>query len=76
MRNKLISIISDVLEIDQAEIDEDFEQSHAENWDSLNHLNLIISIEEQFDVSFEPEEIATMTSLKKIEEKLKEKEGN
>ncbi len=73
MNNKLTAIISEILEVDQAEIGPDFDQSSTANWDSLNHLNLTIAIEEAFDVSFEPEEIATMISLKAIEEKLNEK---
>lgn len=73
MNDKLTAIIAEVLEIDQSEINETFDQNSTANWDSLNHLNLVISIEENFDVSFEPEEIATMTSLTAIEEKLKEK---
>ena len=39
-------------------------------WDSLNHLNLIVELEDEFNVSFEPEDIAEMKSLDIIETKL------
>lgn len=51
-------------------ISDDISQQNCDKWDSMNHLNLIIELEEIFDISFEPEEIAEMKSLEKIEEKL------
>lgn len=70
MDNKLIKIFATVLEIDESDIGEVFDQSSSPNWDSLNHLNLIIAIEEAYNVSFEPEEIAKMISYKEVESKL------
>jgi len=36
-------------------------------WDSLRHLNLIIELENEFNISFELEEIAEMKSISLIE---------
>jgi acyl carrier protein len=33
------------------------------SWDSLGHINLMIAIEDTFDVTFEPEDFATLTSV-------------
>jgi acyl carrier protein len=52
------------------EIPDDISQSNCAKWDSMNHLNLVVALEEEFDVSFEPEDIAEMKSLKRIETKL------
>ena len=41
-------------------------QANTENWDSLRHLNLVIALEMEFDISFEPEEIAHMKDLNSI----------
>ncbi len=35
-------------------------------WDSIFHLNLIVELEEKFDVSFSIEEIEDLDSLNKI----------
>lgn len=43
-------------------------QNNVEQWDSLRHLNLIIELEMEFNVEFEPEQIAQMKSLQEIEE--------
>ena len=38
----------------------DFSPNNTENWDSLNHLNLIMCFEEKYGMEFEPEEIIEM----------------
>lgn len=70
MRKKIINIVSRVFE---TEVNENTDQKNCAAWDSLRHLNLIIELEDEFNISFEPEEIAQMKSIKKIEELLKDK---
>ena len=72
MTDKIIEIISNVLE---TKVDANASQATCEKWDSLRHLNIMVELEEEFDVSLEPEEIAEMKSLKKIEEILKAKKS-
>jgi acyl carrier protein len=68
MKMKIISVLQKVFEIEQ--IDENTSQQDVEKWDSLGHLNLVVALEEEFDVLFEPEEIAEMTSAQKIISKI------
>ena len=35
-------------------------------WDSLQHLNLIVEIEDKYDLSLEPEDISDMVTIEKI----------
>ncbi|MFM1819914.1 MAG: hypothetical protein RLZZ402_273, partial [Bacteroidota bacterium] len=35
-------------------------------WDSLNHLNLVVEIEDNFDISIEPDDISEMLSIDQI----------
>lgn len=44
----------------------DVDQNNFEIWDSLNHLNLVIAIEQEFNVEIEPEEMAELNSFIKI----------
>ena len=62
--------------VDENEISDDISQSNFEKWESLQHLILIVDIESEFGVSFEPEEIVEMTSLKLIEKYLDKKLGH
>lgn len=42
-------------------------------WDSINHLNLIVELEDFYHVSFTMDEIKELMSVKKITEVLQQK---
>lgn len=42
-------------------------------WDSMNHLNLIVELEDYYNVKFSQDEIVKMDSVKKIADFLDEK---
>ena len=46
--------------------DESTSQNNCEKWDSMNHLNLVIELEDTFEVEFEPNEISLMKSFSDI----------
>lgn len=46
-------------------------QTDVPEWDSLAHLNLILALESEFDLSFEPEEIGQMITMSKIIETIR-----
>lgn len=48
-------------------------QKNCEAWDSVNHLNLILALEAEFGVAFEPEEIAAMQDLSTVESQIRTK---
>ena len=70
MTEKIIEIISNVL---NTKVDAKTSQSTCEKWDSLQHLNIIVAIEDAFDVSFEPEDIAVMKDISTIEQMIQQK---
>ena len=45
-------------------------QKNLENWDSLNHILLIVEIERKFNIKFKVGEIGELNSVKKIFEKV------
>ena len=42
----------------------------VEAWESMSHLNLMLSLESQFGISIEPEEIPTLVSVQAIADKV------
>jgi acyl carrier protein len=38
----------------------------VEGWDSVNHLTLVFTLEETFNVQFSPEDISELTSVGRI----------
>ena len=70
MKKKIKEIMAKVIKIDASSITDDVQQKDIEAWDSLAHLNLILELESEFNVSFEPEEIGVMTSIRSIEHQI------
>ena len=68
MDKQLIEIFCRVLNLNETEINSDIKIGDVPNWDSLGHLNLITSIEEEFDVYFSNESIIELNSFGKIKD--------
>lgn len=45
-------------------------QANCDAWDSVAHLNLILALEAEFGVFFEPEEIASLRTLAAVRERI------
>ena len=61
MEEKVLNIIKRVFEL--TDVRSDVSQSNCVKWDSLNHLNLILEVEMEFDISFSPEEITEIKNF-------------
>ena len=69
------SIAADVLKVPPATITPESSTETVEGWDSVQHLNLVLALEQEFSLQFDPEEIDQMNSIGRvasiIESKLK-----
>jgi len=63
---RLYGVISDVLNIPVEYIDDSSSPDTIESWSSLTHINLVISIESEFNIQFTPEDTIDMLSVKLI----------
>lgn len=57
------AIASDIFGVPSAKITTDSSPETIETWDSMQHLNLVLAIEEKFGLQLSPEEIEEMTSV-------------
>jgi acyl carrier protein len=64
--DQVCSIAGDVLHVPVAKLSAESAPESIENWDSVQHLNLVLALESQFGIEFEPEEIDQMKSIGKI----------
>ena len=71
MEEKVLEILKNLFELEN--VDNTCSQATCEKWDSMMHLNLIVELEAEFGVSFEPEEIGEMQSYQDIIALLKKK---
>ena len=53
---------------------DDVSMENQELWDSMKHIEIITTLEEELGVSFKIEEIPTLTSMEKIVEAIKKME--
>lgn len=57
------NIASDVFGVPAGKITGESSPQTIENWDSMQHLNLVLAIEEKFGVQLEPEDIEQMKNI-------------
>ena len=71
--NKLKQVVSDILEVDIDDINENSSPDNIEKWDSLSHIKLVMAIEVEFNVKLTPDDMMDMLSVKLIKMILTEK---
>ena len=65
------SAFQEGLGTEDSAITEDLEFNSIEEWDSIGHMGLIAALEEEFNISFETDDIVEFSSYKKGIEILK-----
>ena len=60
---KVREIVADALDLDVSVIGPDTEAESIEDWDSVRHLAIVLAIEAEFGVRFEPEDLAETASV-------------
>ncbi len=68
IQDKVIHTLAVIFDMQQTKISPETNARTLASWDSLNQIKLTVALEEEFDLEFEPEEIARMTSVKAIVE--------
>jgi acyl carrier protein len=64
---KLKKAFSEALELSPEEIKDDLSYGN-ESWDSIAHLSLVASIETEFDIMLNSDDVIDMSSFKKSKE--------
>ena len=70
--DRLRRVMSDVLKIEASTINEETSVDTVEEWDSLRHLNLVLALEQEFDVSFTEEQTVEILNFPLIKIVLEE----
>lgn len=64
MKEKILEIISQVTSLDIKDLEKNLEKENL--WDSFTHIELIVNLESEFNISFEQDEIAALTTPQKV----------
>jgi acyl carrier protein len=73
VEEQIKQVIADILDVDPNSINESTNRDNTSKWDSLNHINLMIALEQEFSVTFDPTEMESMFSFADILEVLDRK---
>ena len=71
--NKVETLLADILQLPIAQISRELAMKDVDAWDSLKHMELVVSIEQAFGIDLTFEEIVAMQSVGKIKRVLSDK---
>lgn len=67
IKDRINQVLSAVFEVPLETINTDSSIDNIESWDSIRHLNLILALEEEFDITIPDEEVGNLVNYKIIE---------
>jgi acyl carrier protein len=70
---RLHALVAEIVRIPEKSIDGALDMAATSAWDSLTHMELIASIEDEFSVVLTADEIVDMTSIDRIKSVLRRK---
>jgi len=76
MKDRVVKIISKVLNVPVEELNDASSPDTTRNWDSLKHMTLVLTLEEEFGVTFSDDEIVQMLNVERIVEAVEKKSPN
>lgn len=68
---KLNNIFCEVFSVEASALNSDFNKDTVEGWDSVRQLSLISSVEDEFDIMLDAEDIIGFSSYESAKEILK-----
>nr|AIF19905.1 acyl carrier protein, ACP [uncultured marine thaumarchaeote KM3_87_H02] len=71
--DRIKNVMSAVFGISNEEINDESSPDTIESWDSLKHMNLVVALEEEFNVEFTDDNIIELINMKLIMAVLLEK---
>ncbi|HEX9532349.1 MAG TPA: acyl carrier protein [bacterium] len=66
MLQRVCQIAADVFDVPLDAVTSQSSPETIENWDSLQHVTLVVALEQAFAVQFLPEEISEMLTIERI----------
>lgn len=69
MKEKVIALLEEILNVPAGTVTEDTRSEDLEEWDSLAHVTIIGELEERLGISIPLEEAIELTSVREILEK-------
>ena len=66
VQEKVIQVLVNILQVSPEKISTKTTSDDVEKWDSLNHINMIQALEQEFGVRYDEEQVVSMLSVGEI----------
>jgi acyl carrier protein len=76
MTDRVATLFSNILRIPAETVNNETSPDNTPKWDSLSAIDLVLAIEDEFDVKLTTKEIAAMRSIALVKKVLKSKGVN
>lgn len=63
LERRVREILADILGLEVGQVDDDAALDRTPGWDSANHINLVVALEEEFALTLDVAEIDTMLTF-------------
>lgn len=60
---RLNAVFQDIFDDDTIIVNENTTSNDIEDWDSLEHINLVVAVEKEFGIKFNMNEVSTMKNV-------------
>ncbi len=66
MENKIKNLVAKILNVDESQLTNESSPNTIENWDSLKQMEIIVSIEEEFNIEFDDDDVLNIKNIDSI----------
>lgn len=70
---RLNEVFRDIFDDESISVNENTTSDDIEDWDSLEHINLIVAVEKEFDIKFNMNEVTHMKNVGEMVELINNK---
>ncbi len=63
VQEKVIQVLVNILQVSPEEISTKTTSDDVEKWDSMNHINMILALEQEFGIRYDEEQVVSMLSV-------------
>jgi acyl carrier protein len=63
VRDRVLATVAQVMNVPLAELSDQSSPDTVAAWDSLQHMNLVLALEEQFGVRFSDDQVMTLLTV-------------
>ena len=66
VQEKVIQVLVNIFQVSPDKISTETTSDNVENWDSMNHINMILALEQEFGIRYDEEQVVSMLSVEEI----------